>query len=241
MKKIIVDSYDDMSKLAADRIIEVVKANPKAVLGLATGSTPLGTYKYLIKAKQEGVDFSQITTFNLDEYLGIDLNHPQCYHRIMRDELLDELELDPARSFFPEPGSDGVFEYGAYEKAIEAAGGIDLQLLGIGNNGHIAFNEPGTSLNVYTEVVDLTPSTIHANARFFECESDVPTQAISMGMGTIMAARELIVIANGPAKQDPVAMLLDGYNVTPLCPVTFTLLHPNSMLIVDKKAAGIRD
>ncbi len=234
MKIIVAKDYEEMSRLCGELIAESIKENPKITLGLATGSTPIGTYKTLIDAHQSGLDLSQVTTFNLDEYKGLENDNDQSYHYFMKTELLDHVNINSDNTFFPNDFANPA----DYDDVIAEKGGIDLQLLGIGNNGHLAFNEPGEKLNVKTSLVDLADSTILANARFFDKIDEVPTQAISMGMGTIFNAKRLVIIAAGSAKREAIQMLKDQSLITTLCPVTIALLHPDVTLIVDKEAYG---
>ncbi len=193
--------YEGMSERAARIVAEVVRRKPKAVLGLATGSTPVGLYRELIRiARDEDLDFSRITTFNLDEYEGLPARHPQSYHEFMRQNLFDALGLKQRQTHLLDGmAGDLAEECVAYEEKIRQAGGIDIQILGIGADGHIAFCEPGASLAGRTSVVSLHPQTIADNARFFDNhEKDVPRRALSMGIGSILEARCCLILANGP-------------------------------------------
>ena len=185
---IISDSADQVAENVANRMIDLVRKKGDATLGLATGGTPIGVYQKLIAAHRHAdLSFAQVRTFNLDEYVGLDSHHPQSYRRFMQTQLFDSIDIDSSSTVIPDGvASDLSVAAGQHEDAIKASGGIDLQLLGIGSNGHIAFNEPGSTRDCRTRVVDLTPSTIQANARFFERPQDVPTQAITMGIGTII-------------------------------------------------------
>lgn len=235
MKLVICEDYEAMSKEAGALFLDRIRKKPDLRLGLATGSTPEGLYRVLVAAYQAGeMDFSRVVSYNLDEYLGIDRAHPQSYHYFMKGHLFSAVNIPLEQTHFP----DEEEEPGAYDARIEADGGLDLQVLGIGQNGHIAFNEPAPALSVPTARVDLSESTIAANARFFDRPADVPRHAISMGMGTILKARELVILANGPAKREAVAKLLAGDQVTTQWPVTLCLLHPNCTLFVDQEAAG---
>lgn len=235
MKICICDSYEELSCKAADLLIDRMKKNPRMILGLATGSSPEGLYANLAKAYEAGeIDFSQMTSFNLDEYVGIDHKHPQSYHFFMEEHLFSKVNLSPDKIHFP----DEEDEVAHYDEAIREAGGIDFQILGIGPNGHIAFNEPQDRLHLATHLAELTPSTIRANSRFFDSVDQVPKTAVTMGMGSIMKAREILIIANGPKKVEAVAPLLRGDRVYTGSPVSLCLLHPNCTLIVDREAAG---
>ena len=190
MKIIRVNSYEELSRKAADLIAAQILMKPDCILGLATGSTPIGTYQNLVNKYQAGdLDFSAVTTFNLDEYLGLTGEHPQSYRYFMQSNLFDHVNLRPECTHVPDGCAEDPAAYGAYyDRAIAECGGIDLQLLGIGNNGHIAFNEPGDSFVKETHTVELKQSTIEANKRFFNSIDEVPTRAITLGIGSIMAA-----------------------------------------------------
>ena len=200
MRLIIAKDYADVSRKAANIIAAQVHMKPDCVLGLATGSSPVGTYKELIAKYESGeLDFSQVKTVNLDEYAGMTKDHDQSYAYFMRTNLFDHVNIDKANTHVPSGLGDVEKNAEAYDAAIEEAGGIDLQLLGIGHNGYIGFNEPNPRAFIYkTNVVTLTPSTIQANARLFEKEEDVPRQAISLGIGGIMNARRIILLATPP-------------------------------------------
>ena len=234
----IADSYEMMSRLAADALSQQVNEKPSCVLGLATGSTPLGTYACLVEdAKRGEVDLSQVTTFNLDEYRGLPDMHEQSYRYYMTKNLYEPLGLDLSHLHMPNassPNPDTACE--AYERAIQEAGGIDLQLLGIGRNGHIGFNEPSESFSLATHIVTLTDSTIQANSRLFDSDKDVPREAMTMGIGTIMGARRIVLIASGADKAEIVAQTLSG-PVTPQVPASILQQHGNVTIIVDQEAA----
>lgn len=213
---------------------------PHAVLGLATGSTPIPTYTKMAEMYACGaVDFSGVTTYNLDEYVGLGHDHPQSYYYFMMDNLFRHINV-PKSSIHVLSGtaSDSAAECAAYEKAIEAAGGIDLQILGIGRNGHIAFNEPADAFAPVTHVVDLTQSTIEANTRFFSSSDEVPRQALSMGIGSIMKAKAIVLIATGADKAEAVKAMITG-PVTPQCPASILQLHPNVTIMLDAPAASL--
>ena len=240
MEFIIAESTEDMSRQAADRIASYVDADPSCVLGLATGTTPIGLYACLVEDCAAGkISFADVTTFNLDEYRGLDPEHDQSYRYFMKKHLFDHVDIDQARTHVPEganPDADAVCA--AYEEAIEAAGGIDLQLLGLGPNGHIGFNEPEDTFPATTHCVDLTESTIQANSRLFDSIDDVPRQAYTMGIGTIMAAEEILVVANGSDKADIVRRAFFG-PVTPEVPASILQFHPNVTVVVDKEAGAL--
>lgn len=237
MKVIVCKDKEQMSVEGAKQIQECMNNKPDCVLGLATGSTPLGMYENLCRMYKEGtLDFSKVKTFNLDEYCDLDVADKNSYHTFMFENLFSKINVSKENIHIPDGESkDANKECKDYEKAIVQAGGIDLQVLGIGRNGHIGFNEPDESLFVETHVTDLTQTTIDDNARFFEKKQDVPTKAITMGMGTIMNARKIIVLANGEGKKDAIRALLSG-KVTTNVPVSLLQLHPNVVLICDEAA-----
>lgn len=238
MKVIIEKNYDALSKKAAEIVKEEMMKKKNIVLGLATGSTPLGLYKELIRMhKEEGLDFSQVTTFNLDEYIGIAYDNPNSYHYYMENNLFKHINIDMDNTFVPDTNRDDLEDYcKEYDKLIEEKGGIDLQILGIGVNGHIGFNEPDEELNVGTSVVDLTESTIEANSRFFDSIDEVPKKAVTMGIGSIMKAKKIILLASGKSKHEAIKKLLKGDKVTTQLPASFLLLHPAVTVIVDEEA-----
>ena len=208
-----------------------------SVLGLATGSTPIPTYEFLADCHRRGtLDFSRAVTFNLDEYVGIDHANPLSYHAFMEENLFSKVNLRREHTHLPSGDTD---ECGAaYDEAIRAAGGIDIQLLGIGRNGHIGFNEPADEFTYGTHIVTLTQSTIDANARFFESADDVPRKAISMGVGSIMAARCVVLIATGESKAEALYQTVRG-PVTPRVPASILQLHPCCVILADREAAKL--
>ena len=236
---IIKKNYDELSKEAAKIIKEAILEKPNLVLGLATGSTPLGTYQELIQMHKEGIlDFSRIITFNLDEYLGLSANHPQSYHYYMKKNLFGEININPENIHIPDGTAKDVKALCRdYEKAIQETGGIDLQILGIGSDGHIGFNEPGTSLDSRTHVAKLAESTIRDNSRFFEKKEDVPESAITMGVQTIFEAKKIILLASGENKATAVAKALEG-PITSQITASILQRHPNIIVILDEKAAS---
>lgn len=239
MEVIIKETYEEMSTLAAEMIAKQVNNKPNSVLGFATGSTPVGTYKELIRLNKEGkVDFSEVITFNLDEYIGLNPEHDQSYHYFMNDNLFAHINIKPENWHVP-PGKADDFEKACaeYEQMIQDAGGLDIQLLGIGGNGHIAFNEPGSSLGSRTRVKTLTEKTIEDNARFFEKIEDVPRFAVTMGIGTIMEARKLILLANKSNKAEAIAKTIEG-PITAMVPATIVQMHRDASIIVEKEAAA---
>lgn len=239
MRVIIERDYDAMSKRAAEIVAEVVREKPDCVLGLATGSTPIGLYKELIRMhKEEGLDFSRVRTFNLDEYYGLALDHPQSYRYFMHQYLFDYINIPPQNINVPSGLVKGVKAYCAhYEQIIKEAGGIDIQVLGIGGDGHIGFNEPGSSLASRTRLVALNEWTIKDNARFFEGEEDVPRFAITMGVGTIMEARRCLLLAYGSKKAKAIAQAVEG-PITSQITASALQMHPDTIVIVDEEAAS---
>ena len=239
MEFIIADSYEDMSRRAADVIAARMQAKPNVVLGLATGTTPIGLYADLVADYEGGkLSFADVTTFNLDEYRGLAPEHDQSYRYFMQQNLFDHVDIERANTHVPDganPDADAVGE--EYEDLIAQAGGIDLQLLGLGPNGHIGFNEPEDTFPKATHVVDLTESTIQANSRLFDSIDEVPRQAYTMGIGTIMAAREILVVVNGAGKADIVREAFFG-PVTPQVPASILQFHPNVTVIVDAEAGA---
>jgi glucosamine-6-phosphate deaminase len=239
MEVIITKDYDEMSRLAAEIIAEQVVRKPNCVLGLATGGTPVGTYKELIRRHKEGkLDFSKVITFNLDEYVGLPTTHDQSYHYFMHDNLFNHVNVNPVNVHVPSGMARDFEEFCKwYEDEIDKAGGIDLQLLGIGGDGHIAFNEPGSSLASRTRLKTLTEETIKDNARFFKNEKEVPRFAITMGVGTILEAKKLLLIANGEKKAKTVGEFIEG-PVTAQVTASALQLHPNAVVVLDEAAAS---
>ena len=229
--------YKDMSRKAANIISAQVIMKPNCVLGLATGSTPIGTYDQLVEwYNKGGLDFSEVTTVNLDEYKGLPRTNDQSYYYFMHQHLFDRVNIDPERTNVPngmEP--DAEKECGRYEELIRSLGGVDLQLLGLGHNGHIGFNEPGEAFEKETHCVDLTESTIEANKRFFASADDVPKQAYTMGIKTIMQAKKILIVVNGENKADIVERAFFG-PVTPEVPASILQLHNDVTLVGDEAA-----
>ena len=236
MKFITVETYDELSRKAADLIASQIIMKPRCVLGLATGSSPVGTYKKLIEKCGEGdLDFSTVTSVNLDEYVGLDGTCDQSYRYFMNDNLFNHVNIDKDKTFVPGGCAEDLDAEGEdYDKLIEDLGGIDLQLLGIGLDGHIGFNEPDEVFVKGTHVVDLHESTIKANARFFANEDEVPKKAITMGMGAIMNAKKVLLVANGEAKWDILQKSFYG-PITPEVPASILQLHPDVTVIYSKK------
>ena len=233
--------YDDVNVLgraAATLIAGKVVAKPDAVIGLATGSTPIPTYKALAELNRSGaVSFKAARTFNLDEYAGLAPEHEQSYRYFMNAQLFDHIDIDKANTHVPSGFADAA-QAAEYDAAIDAAGGIDIQLLGIGRNGHIGFNEPADDFSRVTHIVDLTENTIDANARFFASADEVPRQAVSMGIGTIMKARSILLIATGANKAETVRDMLKG-PVTPRVPASILAIHPDVTIKLDRDAAAL--
>ena len=232
MRFIKVDTYEELSRKAANLISAQVLSKPDCVLGLATGSSPVGAYKVLIERCAKGdLDFSEVTTVNLDEYVGLDGTNDQSYRYFMNKNLFDHINIHKKKTFVPNGlAEDYNAECEEYDARVKALGGIDLQLLGIGFDGHIGFNEPDSCFTKSTHVVDLHESTIQANARFFENEADVPRQAVTMGMMCIMQARKVVLIANGAGKKDIVEKAFFG-PITPEVPASILQLHPDLTVI----------
>ena len=229
--------YKDMSRKAANIISAQVIMKPNCVLGLATGSTPIGTYDQLVEWYSKGdLDFSEVTTVNLDEYKGLPRTNDQSYYYFMHQHLFDRVNIDPERTNVPNGMElDAEKECGRYEELIRSLGGVDLQLLGLGHNGHIGFNEPGEAFEKETHCVDLTESTIEANKRFFASADDVPKQAYTMGIKTIMQAKKILIVVNGENKADIVERAFFG-PVTPEVPASILQLHNDVTLVGDEAA-----
>ncbi len=242
MNIIVTENYDEMSRVAADEIAACVAENPACVLGLATGSTPIGLYECLASDCADGkISFKDVTTFNLDEYVGLDGDHDQSYRYFMNAQLFDHVDIDKERTFVPSGTTDDIDAFCAdYEEAIIEAGGIDVQLLGLGHNGHIGFNEPCDVFPRITHKVDLTESTIEANSRLFASKDEVPRQAVTMGVGTIMAARKVVVVASGADKAAIVKRAFFG-PVAPEVPASILQFHPNVVVVIDEAAASELD
>ena len=232
MKFITVDTYEKMSRKAANIISAQIISKPDSVLGLATGSTPIGIYKQLIEWYNKGdLDFSCVTSINLDEYVGLDGENDQSYRYFMNNNLFKSVNIDINNTFVPNGCADDLeAEAKAYDERIKEFGGIDLQLLGIGLDGHIGFNEPDEFFIKDTHVVDLDESTIKANARFFESEEDVPRKAVTMGMMSIMQSKKVLLVANGANKKEILEKAFYG-PITPQIPASILQLHPDLTVI----------
>lgn len=235
----IFDSAEQACHAAAAVLKAQLLQKPDSVLGLATGSSPIPVYAELVRAYETGLlDFSRAATFNLDEYVGLAPEHPQSYHFFMEKHLFSRINIRPEAARIPDGcAGDLTAEAAAYDEAIRRAGGLDVQLLGIGRNGHIGFNEPGDRFIAGCHVVDLARNTIAANARFFSAEEEVPRRAISMGIGSIMRARQIVLIATGESKAEAIARTVCG-DMTPQVPASILQVHPNVLLLLDRPAAG---
>lgn len=241
MKVIVTENYDEMSKQAAKIMIDVVKSNPKAIIGLATGSTPLGLYAEMIKDhKENGTSYKDISTVNLDEYAGLDVTSDQSYVYFMRHNLFEGLDIDLKNTNIENgKAADREAECERYNKLLDEMR-QDIQVLGIGSNGHIAFNEPGTPFESTTHIVDLTESTIKDNSRLFASIDDVPRQAFTMGLKNIMNAKRVLILANGKNKAKAVYGLVKGPKTTDV-PASVLQDHTDCILICDKEAAALLD
>ncbi len=237
---LVVRNYEEVSLEAALKVAETIRSKPDAVLGFATGSTPIGCYRELIRMhRMEGLSFSKVSTFNLDEYVGLSPDHPQSYHYYMFQNLFNPVDVKRDNIHIPNGVAEDLEEEcRRYEDSIKQAGGIDLQLLGIGRNGHIGFNEPGSPFDSRTRVVKLSEQTRMDNARFFKSLGEVPTHAITMGIATIMEAKRIILLASGEAKAEAVSKAIKGPK-TIMVPASALQDHPDCLFIIDKKAASL--
>ena len=240
MRIIVTESYEEMSTAAARIVAGQLYLKPNSVLGLATGSTPLLMYQKLVQVHEQiGLDFSEAISFNLDEYLGLEPENPQSYHYFMHENFFDKINIKPENIFIPNGKPDNLDEECKhYDKLIESKGGIDLQILGVGQNAHIGFNEPDIKFEATTHKVKLDEETIEANARFFPDRKDVPRYAISMGIKTIMLAKKVILLANGKNKAEAIYKAIYG-GVRPDAPASILQLHQDVLIIVDKEAAAL--
>ena len=240
--KVIVNNEKELSGLIAEEFITQVNKKPNSVLGLATGSTPIGTYETLVHWCEKGdLDFFDVKTVNLDEYVGLEGTHDQSYRYFMNEHLFNKVNIQIKNTNVPCGANlDAEAECVRYHEVIESMGGIDLQLLGIGNNGHIGFNEPCDEFPVTTHKVELTRSTIEANSRLFESADDVPRYAYTMGIGEIMTAKTVLILASGKAKAQAIKELLEG-PVTPQMPASILKMHNNAILIADEDALSDLD
>ena len=239
MEVVICKTYNELSRQAANVVAEVLNTKPNAVLGVATGSSPLGLYQELVRMhRDEGLDFSQVTTFNLDEYVGLPVTHEQSYHYFMHENFFKHVNIPIGNIHIPSGSTNNYRAFCAwYENRIDECGGIDLQILGIGADGHIAFNEPTSSLASRTRLKTLARQTIEDNARFFDKIEDVPIYAITMGVGTILDARRLLLVANGEKKADAAAKMIEG-PVTSMVTASALQLHPRASVFIDEPAAA---
>ncbi len=240
MKVIVTKDYTQMCKLASRIFAAQITLKPESVLGLATGSTPVGMYNELVEMYKEGrVDFSKVRTVNLDEYAGLDGSNDQSYRYFMNHNLFDHINIDKDNTNVPNGVAEDLqAECERYEQVVADMGGVDIQLLGIGNNGHIAFNEPCEEFPEKTHIVDLTQNTIEANARFFSSMDEVPKKALTMGIGTIMKAKKIVLLANGAKKAQTIYDTVYG-PITPKVPASVLRLHPDVTIFADEEAAAL--
>lgn len=237
MRVIVCENYEELSEQAAKIVSSQLIVKPNSILGLATGSTPIGLYRNLIEMNKNGeIDFSKVKTFNLDEYYPIKKSNDQSYDYFMNEQLFSQINIDKKNVNIPNgEASDAAAECERYENLLDEIGGVDLQILGIGQNGHIAFNEPDESLIAVTHLTELTQNTIEANARFFASEDEVPRKALTMGMGSILKAKKIVILANGANKSKAVAELMDD-KISTSNPATMLKVHADVTLICDKEA-----
>lgn len=237
MKIIVKKTYEEISAIAADIFAAEINSKEAPIIGLATGSTPIGLYDCLVEKYEKGlVDFSNVRSVNLDEYYPITPDNDQSYRYFMNQYLFDRVNIDKKNTMVPDgTAKDAAKECGDYEAKIDTLGGIDVQILGIGRNGHIGFNEPDEALVPYTHLTALTESTIKANARFFASEDDVPKHALTMGIKSVFKARKIVVIASGKEKADAVRAMVEG-SISTKCPASMLTLHPDVTLLCDEDA-----
>ncbi|MFP4020434.1 MAG: glucosamine-6-phosphate deaminase [Halanaerobium sp.] len=240
MRIIVENDYHAMSKKAALMVASQITLKPDSNLGLATGGTPLAMYDKLIEMfREDEVDFSEVQSFNLDEYCGLEADHPNSYHYYMYDNFFKDINIKKENIHIPDGKADDFDkECRDYEASIKKARGIDLQILGIGSNGHIGFNEPADNLNVATEVVNLTEETINANSRYFESKDKVPEKAISMGMATILKADRIVLMASGKNKAEAIKKTVSG-KISTKVPATLLQTHPQITILLDQEAASL--
>lgn len=238
MRIIVVENYEEMSKKAAVMIASQIILQPNSVLGLATGDTPLGMYKELIDMyHKKQIDFSEAKSFNLDEYYGLEKNNSQSYHHYMMENFFSHINIDKEKINIPDGKAENIEEEcKSYDKKISDAGEIDIQVLGIGVNGHIGFNEPSVEFKSGTHLVNLDKKTIKSNSRFFNSIEDVPTKAISMGIKTILNSKKIVLLANGKGKADAIAKTVKG-KICPEVPASVLQFHKDVTIILDKEAA----
>lgn len=243
MRIVILENAQEVAEFGANHIISLLKKRPNSVLGLATGTTPINLYKQLVAAYNANkVSFKQATTFNLDEYLGLAGAHPQSYRYFMNEHLFNHVDINKENTFVPDgSAADPVKGCAEYEQNIQDKGGVDLQLLGIGRNGHIGFNEPSSSLASRTRVKTLTADTVNANKRFFSEGEFQPHLAITMGIGTITEAREVLLLATGSDKAEAIKNTIEG-PLAARCPGSILQMHPHATIVIDQEAAlGLQD
>jgi glucosamine-6-phosphate deaminase len=238
MNRLIFDTDDKLNEAAANILSGLVQTKPRAVLGLATGGTPVGIYRQVVSDFKRGMlSFREVTTFNLDEYVGLPADHPESYHSYMQQHLFDHIDLPAAQAYLPDgTASDVAAECRRYDELIDRAGQIDLQLLGLGHNGHIGFNEPAHALIRGTHVVELAEETLQANARYFQSLDEVPKQALTMGVGTILKAKMIVLVVKGADKAAIVQRALQG-SITTDCPASLLQTHPHLVVLLDRAAA----
>ena len=238
MKIIVAATFDRASDIVAEMIADLVRSKPNAKLGLATGSTPEGVYARLADMSRKGLDFSQVATVNLDEYRGVSGGNQISYRYFMNEKLFNHIKINLDNTYVPSGVNEPEQELALFKEKIYT-GKIDLQLLGIGPNGHIGFNEPADKLHRSAHIEKLTKSTIAANARFFKNEADVPTEALTMGMGDILSASAIVLLAGGAGKAEAIkALIMDEY-ITTRVPATFIKMHPNATVVIDRELAEI--
>lgn len=239
MRVIVVDNYEEMSKKAAVMVASQIHLDPKSILGLATGSTPIGMYKALIDMyKNDELDFSEVTSFNLDEYYGLEPSNNQSYAYFMNENLFKHINIDRSKVYIPNGlAKDVEKECHEYDFLIDSMGGIDIQILGIGSNGHIGFNEPNINFEARTHLVELDEQTIKDNARFFDSIEAVPTKAISMGIKTIMQSKKIVLLASGANKAEAIRKTIEG-KITSDLPASILQIHKDVVFILDKEAAS---
>ncbi len=236
--ELIIATKEEINKLVSEEIIELINKNNHCILGLATGSTPIGVYDLLVKAyNDKRVSFKDVTSFNLDEYVGLEETHNQSYRYFMNSHLFDHVDINIDNTHIPS-NKDDSNNYKIYDEKIKNAGGIDIQLLGIGSNGHIAFNEPGTPFNTKTHIVSLKESTINDNARFFSSKDEVPKEAISMGLESIMNAKRVVLIAYGKNKQEAIYKMM-ALEPSEDLPASILQNHPNVTIYCDEEASEL--
>ncbi|GIO38811.1 glucosamine-6-phosphate deaminase [Paenibacillus antibioticophila] len=232
-----VNSEQQFNETGAGIIASLLQSNPRAILGLATGGTPVGVYQKLVELYREGVvSFKQASSYNLDEYVGLPENHPESYRRFMNEKLFDHIDIPIENTHVPSGNSEKAAE--EYTRLLEKAGQIDLQLLGVGHNGHIGFNEPNENLHGPTHIVELDELTRQANARYFSSIEEVPTHAVTMGIGTILQAKQILLMAKGADKAEIVAKALKG-PITTQCPASLLQTHANVVVVLDQAAGGL--